>query len=171
MLQIDTGRLRGVLDLVVASSNWGEKLPPRQGRGVAVHRSFLSYVRVVAHVAVGNDGQVTIPRLDMAIDRGTVVNPDRVRAQLEGAPIMGIGNALYGNITVKGGRIQQRNYTDYIVPRIHISPRPTSTSSRTNTCRAASANPACRPLHLRSATRSLQQPATASPHCRSIRSC
>jgi isoquinoline 1-oxidoreductase subunit beta len=119
---IDTGRLRGVLDLVVANSNWGQKLPPRQGRGVAVHRSFLSYVAIAAHVAVGNDGQVTIPRLDMAIDCGTIVNPDRVRAQLEGAAIMSIGNALYGNITVKHGRIEQSNYTDYIVPRIDITP-------------------------------------------------
>jgi isoquinoline 1-oxidoreductase beta subunit len=70
---IDTGRLRGVLDLVAANSIWGQKLPPRQGRGIAVHRSFLSYVAVVAHVAVGIDGQVTIPRLDMAIDCGTFV--------------------------------------------------------------------------------------------------
>ena len=119
---IDTGRLRGVLDLVAANSNWGQKLPPRQGRGLAVHRSFLSYVAVVAHVAVGNDGQVTIPRLDMAIDCGTIVNPDRVRAQLEGAAIMSIGNALFGNITVKEGRIEQSNYTDYLVPRIDIAP-------------------------------------------------
>jgi isoquinoline 1-oxidoreductase beta subunit len=119
---IDTGRLRGVVDLVAASGNWGRKLPPRQGRGIAVHRSFLSYVAVVAHVAVGGDGQVTIPRLDMAIDCGTVVNPDRVRAQLEGAAIMSIGNALYGNITVKEGRIEQSNYTDYLVPRIDITP-------------------------------------------------
>jgi isoquinoline 1-oxidoreductase beta subunit len=119
---IDTGRLRGVVDLAAANSNWGRKLPPRQGRGIAVHRSFLSYVAVVAHVAVGGDGQVTIPRLDMAIDCGTVVNPDRVRAQLEGAAIMSIGNALYGNITVKEGRIEQSNYTDYLVPRIDITP-------------------------------------------------
>jgi isoquinoline 1-oxidoreductase beta subunit len=119
---IDSARLRGALDMAVANSNWGQKLPPRQGRGIAVHRSFLSYVAVVAHVAVGNDGQVTIPRLDMAIDCGTVVNPDRVRAQLEGAAIMSIGNALYGNITAKEGRIEQSNYTDYIVPRIDITP-------------------------------------------------
>jgi len=118
---IDTGRLRGVLDLVAANSNWGQKLPPRQGRGLAVHRSFLSYVAVVAHVAVGNDGQVTIPRLDMAIDCGTIVNPDRVRAQLEGAAIMSIGNVLFGNITVKEGRIEQSNYTDYLVPRIDVT--------------------------------------------------
>jgi isoquinoline 1-oxidoreductase beta subunit len=119
---IDTGRLRGVVDLVAANSNWGQKLPPRQGRGIAVHRSFLSYVAVVAHVAVGNDGEVTIPRVDMAIDCGTVVNPDRVRAQLEGAAIMSIGNALYSNITMKEGRIEQSNFTDYLVPRIDITP-------------------------------------------------
>jgi isoquinoline 1-oxidoreductase beta subunit len=96
-------------------------LPPQRGHGV-VHCSLLSYVAVVAHMAVGNDGQVTISRLDMAIDCGTVVNPDRGRAQLERAPIMSIGNALYGNITVKHGRIQQGNYTDYIVPCIDITP-------------------------------------------------
>ena len=119
---IDTGRLRGVVDLVAAQSNWGQKLPPRHGREIAVHRSFLSYVAAVAHVSVGNDGQVTIPRLDMAIDCGTIVNPDRVRAQLEGAAIMSIGNALYGAITVKDGRIEQSNFTDYMVPRIDVAP-------------------------------------------------
>jgi len=119
---IDTGRLRGVVDLIAAQSNWGQKLPPRHGRGIAVHRSFLSYVAVVAHVSVGNDGQVTIPRLDMAIDCGTIVNPDRVRAELEGAAIMSIGNALYGAITVKNGRIEQTNFTDYLAPRIDIAP-------------------------------------------------
>jgi len=119
---IDIARLRGVVDLVAANSSWGQKLPPRQGRGIAVHRSFLSYVAVVAHVAVGNDGQVTIPRLDMAIDCGLVVNPDRVRAQLEGAAIMSVGNALYSQITVKNGSVEQSNHTDYLVPRIDITP-------------------------------------------------
>jgi isoquinoline 1-oxidoreductase subunit beta len=119
---IDTGRLRGVLDLVAARSGWGQKLPARQGRGIAVHRSFLSYVAVVAQVAVGNDGQVTIPRIDMAIDCGLVVNPDRVRAQLEGAAIMAISNALYSNISAKEGRIEQGNFDDYAVARIDITP-------------------------------------------------
>jgi isoquinoline 1-oxidoreductase subunit beta len=119
---IDTGRLRGVLDLVAAKSGWGQKLPARQGRGIAVHRSFLSYVAVVAQVAVGNDGQVTIPRIDMAIDCGLVVNPDRVRAQLEGAAIMAIGNALYSNISAKQGRIEQGNFDDYSVARTDITP-------------------------------------------------
>jgi isoquinoline 1-oxidoreductase beta subunit len=119
---IDTGRLRGVVDLVAEKSGWGGKLPPRQGRGIAVHRSFLSYVAVVAHVAVGKDGQIAIPRIDMAVDCGLVVNPDRVRSQMEGAAIMGIGNALYSNITMKKGRTEQSNFTDYLVARMDITP-------------------------------------------------
>ena len=167
---IDTGRLRGVLDLVAANSNWGQKLPPRQGRGLAVHRSFLSYVAVVAHVAVGNDGQVTIPRLDMAIDCGTIVNPDRVRAQLEGAAIMSIGNVLFGNITVKEGRIEQSNYTDYLVPRIDVT-RETHVYFVENTyLPGVSASRVCRRLRRRSATRSTRRPANASGPCRSTHS-
>jgi isoquinoline 1-oxidoreductase subunit beta len=119
---VDTGRLRGVLDLVVRNSEWGSPLPPRHGRGVAVHRSFLTYVAAVVHVAVGNDGEVAIPRVDIALDCGLVVNPDRVRAQFEGAVIMGISNALYSNITVKQGRIEQSNFGDYLVARTDIAP-------------------------------------------------
>jgi isoquinoline 1-oxidoreductase beta subunit len=119
---VDTGRLRGVLDLVVRSSEWGQKLPPRQGRGIAVHRSFLTYVAAIVHVAVGDDGQVTIPRVDVALDCGLVVNPDRVRAQFEGAAIMGISNALYSNISIKQGRIEQSNFGDYLVARTDITP-------------------------------------------------
>jgi len=122
MYPVDTGRLRGVLDLAVGNSEWGRPLPPRQGRGVAVHRSFLSYAAAVVHVAVGEEGQVAIRRVDIALDCGLVVNPDRVRAQLEGAVIMGLGNALYGNITVKQGRIEQTNFGDYLVARIDNAP-------------------------------------------------
>jgi isoquinoline 1-oxidoreductase subunit beta len=119
---VDTSRLRGVLDLVVRNSDWGQPLPPRQGRGVAVHRSFLTYAAAVVHVAVGNDGQVTIPRVDVALDCGLVVNPDRVRAQFEGAAIMGISNTLFSNISVKQGRIEQSNFSDYLVARTDIAP-------------------------------------------------
>jgi isoquinoline 1-oxidoreductase beta subunit len=79
-------------------------------------------VAAVVQVAVGNDGQVTIPRVDIALDCGLVVNPDRVRAQFEGAVIMGISNALYSNITVKQGRIEQTNFGDYLVARTDIAP-------------------------------------------------
>jgi isoquinoline 1-oxidoreductase subunit beta len=119
---IETGRLRGVLDLVADRSGWGGKLPPREGRGIAVHRSFLAYVAAVAHVAVGQDGQLTIPRIDIAMDCGLVVNSDRVRAQLEGAVIMGISNTLYSNITFSKGRTEQSNFPDYLVARTDITP-------------------------------------------------
>jgi isoquinoline 1-oxidoreductase beta subunit len=122
MYPVDTGRLRGVLDLAVGKSDWGKPLPPRQGRGVAVHRSFLTYAAAVVHVAVGSDGQITIPRVDVALDCGLVVNPDRVIAQFEGAVIMGLGNALYSNITIKNGRIEQSNFGDYLVARTDIAP-------------------------------------------------
>ena len=119
---IDTARMRTVLDLAAESSGWSRPLPPRHGRGIAVHRSFLSYVAAVAEVAVGNDGQVIVPRIDVAIDCGLAINPDRVRAQLEGAAIMGISNTLYSNVTVKQGQIEQSNFNDYLVARIDITP-------------------------------------------------
>jgi isoquinoline 1-oxidoreductase beta subunit len=119
---IDTGRMRAVLDLAAEKSGWSGKLPARQGRGIAVHRSFLTYVAVVAQVAVSSDGQVTVPRIDMAVDCGLVVNPDRVRAQIEGAAIMAISNALYSNISAKGGRIEQANFDTYQVARIDSTP-------------------------------------------------
>ena len=168
---IDTGRLRGVVDLVAAQSNWGQKLPPRHGRGIAVHRSFLSYVAAVAHVSVGNDGQVTIPRLDMAIDCGTIVNPDRVRAQLEGAAIMSIGNALYRAITVKDGRIEQSNFTDYMVARIDVAPETHVHFVDNDHPPGESEKRAFRRPRPPSATRSSPPPASESALCRSIRSC
>jgi isoquinoline 1-oxidoreductase subunit beta len=122
MYPVDTGRLRGVLDLVVRNSEWGAPLPARQGRGVAVHRSFLTYAAAVVHVAVDNAGNIAIPRVDTALDCGLAVNPDRVRAQFEGAVIMGISNALYSNLTIKQGRVEQSNFGDYLVARTDIAP-------------------------------------------------
>lgn len=119
---IDTGRLRRVLDLVAAKSDWGTKLPARQGRGIAVHRSFLTYVAAVAVVAVGDDGTVTVPRIDLALDCGVVVNPDRVVAQFEGAAVMSIGNTLYSSLTFRNGQAEQSNFDGYMVPRIDAAP-------------------------------------------------
>jgi isoquinoline 1-oxidoreductase subunit beta len=119
---IDTGRLRATLDLAAERAGWGHPLPPRHGRGIAVHRSFVSYVAAVVQVAISDDGQVSIPRIDMAVDCGLTVNPDRVRSQMEGAAIMSISNALYSNITVQQGQIQQSNFTDYLVARMDITP-------------------------------------------------
>ena len=120
---IDTARYRRVLELVAEKAGWGKPVAQGQGRGISVHRSFLSYVATVIHVDVSPDGNVTIPRADVAIDAGTIVNPERVRAQMEGATIMGIGNTLYGEITFREGRPVQSNYTDYRVARIDAAPR------------------------------------------------
>jgi len=120
---LDTARYRRVLELVADKSGWGKPLGNGRARGIAVHRSFLSYVATVIQVEVKADGTVSIPRADVAIDAGTVVHPDRVRAQMEGATIMGIGNTLYGEISFKEGRPAQSNYTDYQVARIDAAPR------------------------------------------------
>ena len=119
---IDTGRLRRVVELATQQANWGEKLPKGRGRGLAVHRSFLSYIASVVEVSIDDKGQVTVPRVDTAIDCGFAANPERIRSQYEGAAVMGLSLALYGEITFKRGRVQQSNFTDYPVLRIEQSP-------------------------------------------------
>jgi len=119
---IDIARMRNVVLLAAARSGWGSKLPARHGRGIAVHRSFLTYVAAVAQVAVAEDGTVSVPRIDLAVDCGMVVNPDRVAAQFEGAAIMSLGNALYSSVTFKAGRTEQSNFGDYQVARIDATP-------------------------------------------------
>jgi isoquinoline 1-oxidoreductase beta subunit len=120
---VDTGRFRGVLELATTQGNWGAPLPRGEGRGLAVVRASASYLASVVHVAVDADGMVHIPRVDIAIDAGTVVHPDRVRAQMEGGTIMGLGNALLGQITFANGRAEQSNFTDYQVLRMDAAPR------------------------------------------------
>lgn len=120
---IDTGRLANVVKLVAEKAGWGRTLPARRGLGIAAHRSFLTYVATVVEVAVSNDGTVTIPSVHMAVDAGTVVNPDRVRAQMEGATIYGMSAACYGEITAKEGRVVQGNFDDYPVARMSNAPR------------------------------------------------
>jgi isoquinoline 1-oxidoreductase subunit beta len=119
---IDTGRLRRVVELATQQANWGEKLPKGRGRGLAVHRSFLSYIASVVEVAIDDKGHVAVPRVNTAIDCGFAANPERIRSQYEGAAVMGLSLALYGEITFKQGRVQQSNFTDYPVVRIEQSP-------------------------------------------------
>lgn len=120
---IDTGRLRHVVETVAERSGWGRELPKGQGLGIAAHRSFLTYVATVVEVAIDGDGKLHIPKVWMAVDAGTVVNPDRVKAQMEGACIYGLSAACYGEITAQGGRIQQSNFNDYNVVRLTDAPR------------------------------------------------
>ncbi|PRD40918.1 twin-arginine translocation pathway signal protein [Phyllobacterium phragmitis] len=120
---IDTGRLKGVIELATQEAGWGRSLPKGRGLGLAAHYSFVTYVAVAAEVEVDEHGLLTIPRMDIAIDCGPQVNPDRIRSQMEGAAIMGVGNTLLGEITFKDGRVEQNNFDGYEVARIDASPK------------------------------------------------
>ena len=119
---IDTARLRKVVELVAEKGEWGRSVPKGHGLGIAVHRSFVSYVASIVEVAIDDKGKLTVPRVDTAIDCGTYVNPERIQSQIEGAAIMGLSLAKYGEITFKDGRVQQKNFDDFPVIRIDESP-------------------------------------------------
>jgi len=115
-------RERRVLDLAVERSGYGRvKLPQGHAHGLAVHQSFGSYVAHVSEVSV-EGGKVRVHRVTAAVDCGTVVNPLTVRAQIQGAAVFGMSALLYGQITLKDGRVEQRNFDDYPVVRIYGAP-------------------------------------------------
>ncbi|MCC7044338.1 MAG: xanthine dehydrogenase family protein molybdopterin-binding subunit [Acidobacteria bacterium] len=119
----DIGRLRRVLEVAAERSGWGQR-PSGNGRGmgIAVARSFTAYVASVVEVEVTPEGTVRVPRVIQVIDAGIVVNPERVRAQLEGAAVMAVGLARSAEITAANGRVQQGNFNDFHVPRITDAP-------------------------------------------------
>jgi len=121
-LLADQPRMRGVLDLVAEKANWGKPVPAGRGRGIATHFSFDSYVAQVAEVSVNKDGAVRVHRVVCAVDCGRVVNPDTVKAQMEGGIIFGLTAALKDEITLDRGRVQQRNFHDYPMLRINEAP-------------------------------------------------
>ncbi|HEY0422014.1 MAG TPA: molybdopterin cofactor-binding domain-containing protein [Rhodopila sp.] len=123
---IDAGRLRRVVELVAEKGEWGRSLPKGHGLGIAAHRSFVSYVATIVEVAVDDKGKLTVPRVDTAIDCGTYVNPERIRSQIEGAAIMGLSLAKWGELTFKDGRVVQGNFDDFPVVRIDESPQVTN---------------------------------------------
>jgi isoquinoline 1-oxidoreductase subunit beta len=112
-----------VLDLAAEKANWGTSLRKGQGRGIALHFSFDTYVAEVAEVSVSEEGRVRVDRVVAAIDCGRVVNPNGVVAQVEGGIIFGLSSALKSEITLKRGRVQQRNFNDYEVLRIDEAPQ------------------------------------------------
>jgi len=120
---LDTGRMRRVIEEAARRANWGRKLPKGHGLGIAMAYSFVTYVATVVEVAVDGKGQITIPRVDMAIDCGPQVNPERIRSQVEGGCVMGISLAMLGEITFKDGRVQQSNFHDFEILRSHMAPR------------------------------------------------
>jgi isoquinoline 1-oxidoreductase beta subunit len=111
-----------VIEIAAEQSGWAKK-KPGHGRalGIAVHRSFLTYIATVVEVEV-DKGAIRIPRVDVAIDTGKVIHPDRVRAQLEGASVFGASVALMGEITAANGRVSQGNFNNYPVARLNEAP-------------------------------------------------
>jgi isoquinoline 1-oxidoreductase subunit beta len=118
----DAGRLRNVINIAAEQAGWGTPLPARRGRGIAALRLFLTYVATVVEVEVDQKGNLTIPRVDVAIDCGFNVNPERILSQFEGASVMALSLAKYGEVTFKDGRVQQNNFNDFQVVRIDESP-------------------------------------------------
>ena len=115
-------RLKAALDLVAEKSGWGQPLTPRAGRGVSVQPSFASFIATVVEAEVDHDGEVRLRRVTSAVDTGVAVNPDSIVAQLQGGLIFGLTAALYGEITVEHGRVQQSNFHDYRMLRIDQVP-------------------------------------------------
>jgi isoquinoline 1-oxidoreductase beta subunit len=116
-------RFLAALDLAAEKSNWGQPLPARVGRGVCVQPSFASFIATVVEAEVDEQGGVHLRRVTCAVDTGIAVNPDTVRAQLEGGLIFGLTAALYGEITIDKGRVQQSNFNDYRMLRIDQAPK------------------------------------------------
>jgi isoquinoline 1-oxidoreductase subunit beta len=115
-------RAKAVLDLVADKADWDKPLSAGIGRGVSVLSGFGSYVAQVAEVAVGRDGRVRVKRVVCALDCGQMINPDTIKAQMEGGIIFGLTAALYGEITLRDGRIQQGNFDNYQALRINEAP-------------------------------------------------
>jgi isoquinoline 1-oxidoreductase beta subunit len=115
-------RAQAVLDLAAEKAGWGQALPKGSGRGVSLQNAFGSYLAAVAEVDVSKEGAVRVHRVVCAMDCGTVVNPDTVQAQIQGSIIFGTTAALYGEITLKNGRIEQTNFDTYQVLRMSEVP-------------------------------------------------
>ena len=115
-------RAKAVLNLAAEKAGWGQPLPERVGRGVCVQFAFRNYMAQVAEVEVSSDGAVRVRRVVCAVDCGTVINPDTVRAQIQGAIMFGITAALHGEITLKNGRVEQTNFDTYQMLRMNEAP-------------------------------------------------
>ena len=116
-----TPRALNVLNVAAQAADWGSAVPKGQGRGVSVMHAFGSYFAIIVDVAV-EQGEVAVKRVVCAVDCGMVVNPNTVEAQVQGGIIFGITGALYSEITIKDGRVQQNNFTDYRMLRIDQTP-------------------------------------------------
>jgi len=115
-------RVLAVLELAADKAGWGTSLPGRSGRGIAVQTVFASFMAQVAEVEVSEAGEVKVKRVTCAVDCGLAINPNTIEAQVQSAIVYGLSAALFDEITLKGGRVQQSNFDDYRTP--HISDMP-----------------------------------------------
>ncbi|WP_434695510.1 xanthine dehydrogenase family protein molybdopterin-binding subunit [Pseudomonas sp. Z1-14] len=120
---IDTARIRTVLETAAKAAGWGRELPKGRGLGLAVHYSFVTYVAAAIEVEVKDDGTIIVHKADIAVDCGPQINPERIRSQFEGACVMGLGNAMVGEISFKDGKVQQDNFHMYEVARMSLAPK------------------------------------------------
>jgi isoquinoline 1-oxidoreductase beta subunit len=120
---VNLARLRAVFDLAAEKSGWGQPLPKGSGRGIAGLYGFGSYMAHVAEVTVAKDGSVKVDRVVVAVDCGQAINPDMVRAQIEGGVVFGLTAALLDEITIEGGQVQQANFDTFPMLRIPDAPR------------------------------------------------
>jgi isoquinoline 1-oxidoreductase beta subunit len=116
-------RFQAVLKLAAEKANWGTPLPTGTGRGVSLSGAFGSYAAAIVEATVEAGGAVRIRRLVIAVDVGTVINPDTVVAQLQGGAIFAMTAALYGRIDIEGGRVKQSNFHDYRMMRMNEVPQ------------------------------------------------
>jgi isoquinoline 1-oxidoreductase beta subunit len=121
-LLVHSPRAKAVLDLAADKAGWGLPLPERAARGVAVQFVFATYLAVVAEVEVSKEGAVRVRRVTCAVDCGIPVNPDTVQAQIQSAIVFGVTAALYGEITIRDGRVEQANFDSYQVMRMNETP-------------------------------------------------
>lgn len=118
-----TPRALAVLNLAAEKSGWGQPLPARVGRGVCLQPSFASFLATVVEAEIDDIGEITLRRITSVVDTGIAVNPDTIKAQIEGGLIFGLTAALYGEITIDKGRVQQSNFHDYRMMRINETPK------------------------------------------------
>jgi len=116
-------RHAGVLKLAAEKAGWGSELPAGRARGIAVHESFHTFVAEVAEVSVADDGTIKVEKVVCAVDCGVAVNPDQVKAQMEGGIGYGLGAVLHNAVTLVDGRVEQSNFHDYLPLRINEMPQ------------------------------------------------
>ena len=162
-----TPRLKAALKLVAEKSGWGSPLPARVGRGVSAQPSFGSFIATVVEAEVDDVGGVHLRRVTCAVDTGIAVNPDTIMAQLQGGLIFGLTAALWGEVTLEKGRVQQSNFNDYRMLRIDETPPIDVHVIKSADIPAASVRLALPPGRPLCATRSMRQPVCRCGACRS----